>query len=935
MILFIARLRSYLCQQAFLIASAYLLLLTAGDVLAGQKVSLQLRWDHQFQFAGYYAAKWQGYYDQAGLEVEIRSAATQDNKTRDAITEVTTKRADFGIGGANILTARDQGAKISVAAVIFQSSPVAIFSHKAAGINSPAHLVGKKISRRLGDITDVELQAVLRGEGINPDLLKNIAYPASEIPNKFLDGSIDAYVGYLLAGPWKAQQRGVVISIMKPATYGIDFYGDSLFTRTELTHSQPQMISRFVQASLKGWEYALLHPREIVKRIAQELPRRYDIDDPIKLNLFQAEQIRKLTHYPLIQLGNINPVRWQRMHEALHRANLVTNAIDLDSLIFDPSLQAARKLNHLLHLLQVGAAALCLILLLIFGWIWTLRRTVKSRTQALTAEISDRKKIQLEIQQLNQDLEQRVEERTKERDRFFSLSGDLLAITNTNGYFKRLNPQWTIILGWNSDDLFAVPWMHFVHPEDVPTTTAILATQQKQKSKVLEFQIRYRCRDGSYRWLEWRSVFEADCTVYTVARDITEKKKNAELIVAQQRVEAAAQAKNEFLAIMSHEIRTPLNGILGSAESLLQAPLTPDARKLALAIHRSGEILLTIIGDILDFTKIEAGKLDLDNMPFSPTVILADTHQMFQEQAVSKGLDLQICIPDDLPTGLMGDSTRVQQILMNLISNAIKFTPQGTVTITVSWSPIDPNFGNMSIQIQDSGIGIHSHDVERLFRAFEQADSSTTRQFGGTGLGLRIVKLLVEQMQGQITVSSIPEKGTNFQVTIPFFNAPTPGSPALSDALSDVTSAATSAAGSTADIPFPSTTRLLVVDDDEINRLVIHSMLKLMGVIPEEAKNGQDALQLMQTKPFDAVLMDCQMPIMDGFSATQAFRKIEQGLSFPFRIPIIALTARVMKEDREKCLDAGMDDYLSKPINMESLRSILTRWLPPPQSKHP
>ncbi len=386
---------------------------------------------------------------------------------------------------------------------------------------------------------------------------------------------------------------------------------------------------------------------------------------------------------------------------------------------------------------------------------------------------------------------------------------------------------------------------------------------------------------------------------------------------AEQEARAADRVKGEFLANVSHEIRTPMNGVIGMTDLLLKADLPAPQRRQVEAIHTSSETLLALVNDLLDFSKMEAGKLALYVMDFRLRDLLEKIGALLAPRAEEKDLDLRLVIDDDLPDELVGDAQRLRQVLLNLLGNAIKFTPRGSVAVSVEREAQVAGELWARFAVRDTGVGISPKDQARLFAPFSQADSTSARRFGGTGLGLAISSSLVEMMGGEIGFESTRGVGSTFWFRLPLWQKP----PSAAGASAPVTQPVARTEG-------PANGRhryrVLVVDDDAINRLVAASQLEDLGFKLESVESGRRALQALERGSFDAILMDCQMPGLDGYETTRRIRRQEASGR---RTVIIAVTAHAMKGERERCLAAGMDDYVSKPFRGEELRAMLDRWL--------
>ncbi|MCA8972000.1 MAG: response regulator [Planctomycetes bacterium] len=372
-----------------------------------------------------------------------------------------------------------------------------------------------------------------------------------------------------------------------------------------------------------------------------------------------------------------------------------------------------------------------------------------------------------------------------------------------------------------------------------------------------------------------------------------------ELEDAKLRAEEASDAKGKFLATMSHEMRTPLNGILGSLELLDLESFDSGAKELVQVMHRSATALLSIVNDVLDFSKIEAGQMELENLPFQLRDCIQGVLDLEASNASKRGIHLFDTIAEDLPLHVVGDSCRLRQVLLNLVDNALKFTSEGQVEVRVERHETRKN--QIVFRVRDTGCGIKAESVDAIFDAFSQEDSSTSRRFGGTGLGLAICRQIVELMGGSIRVESEVGRGSEF-----IFDCTLAGADKAADA-HDAEIGEIDVAPS----------RVLVVDDNSINRLVASRVFEKLGCEVLCAEDGAVGLRVLAESDVDIVFMDCSMPVMDGFEATRRIRELDSDYS---RIPIVAMTANAMRGDRERCLAAGMDDYVTKPIRIRTIR---------------
>jgi PAS domain S-box-containing protein len=518
------------------------------------------------------------------------------------------------------------------------------------------------------------------------------------------------------------------------------------------------------------------------------------------------------------------------------------------------------------------------------------------------------------------DLE-RAEREARESERKFFVMADtapvLIRVADPQGQSTFFNKAWLEFTGRGPAVEENMGWLDGVNPADIP---GVLLIEKRISESRAAATMEYRLArfDGQERWLlETRAPRFGNDGVFlgTIgsAIDITERKQLEQALTeARDAAEAATRAKSEFLAKMSHELRTPMNGVLGMLELALQSDLTEEQRQNLTVARTSASNLLSIVNDILDFSKIEVGRLLLESIPFQIHRAVADAVAVVRPLADRKGLKLEAGADDAALEWVMGDPTRLRQVLTNLLSNAVKFTQKGSVKLSVELGDASVHHVVLRFAVCDTGIGIEKNKLRRIFEAFSQADGSITRQFGGTGLGLAISSQLVNLMGGAISVASTPGEGSEFSFTICFARATAED---LQQYRGEDSPVRWSVEGEKL--------RILVADDNAINRIVVRRILEKLGHDVDDVESGEQAVAAVEPGAFDLVMMDVQMPGMDGMDATQAIRRIEEPLGR--HTPIIALTAQAMSGDRERCIAAGMDGYVTKPIVPDQLCNEIRR----------
>ncbi|MCK4765260.1 MAG: ABC transporter substrate-binding protein [Candidatus Aminicenantes bacterium] len=732
-----------------------------------EEVNLYLRWHHQFQFAGYYAAVKKGYYREAGLKVNIIERIPKKFAFEKVLEN---SPGSYGVSNSMLLMQRLQGKPVVVLAAIFQHSPVILISRKEKGINNAWDLRGKRVMMPL-KFRSAEIWAAFRSEGIDINLIDVVEGVFS--PEDYLDEKNDAIAGYITDQPFFYMANGIDINYIKPSNSGIDFYGDCLFTDEKELAEHPERVEAFRAASLRGWGYAMDHTREIIDLTAAE----YGSSHSKEHLCYEAEAMHNLILPELVELGRMNPGRWEHIADTLVQQKLAKPGYSLKGFIYDP------------------------------------------------------------------------EER---RDRTWIMRGiGLIALIA----------------------IAAISVISF-----------LLSFNKKLKKEV---EVRRR----------------------------TEEKLRA----ANEEALSAARAKSEFLAKMSHEIRTPMNGVIGMAGLLTNTKLDAEQLEYVETIHASGASLLRIINNILDFAKIESGKMEIEAEAFELKACVKEVLQALKEKATEKKISLRSFFDAAVPGYIQSDFTRLKQVLINLVNNAVKFSEKGEVLVSLGCNSVQENTAELQFSVKDEGIGIAAERMADLFQAFAQLDSSTTRQYEGTGLGLAISKQLVELMGGKIWVESTPGSGSIFFFTI---KAPIVSDAAQIDRENGLKKEKPELVKAAEDFP-AAFLDILVAEDNTVNQRLILRLLKKMGYNAHLAKNGFEVLEALEKKSYPLILMDIQMPGMDG---VEAAAKILEKYENRDRPRIIALTANALKGDKEKYLEMGMDDYISKPIEIAEFRKKMIKW---------
>ena len=973
------------------------------------KIKLQLKYYHQFQFAGYYAALHKGYFSEEGLDVELLEGGNINS-----IQMVLEGKADYGIAANDILIERVNNKPIVLLASIFQSSPSIFLSLKESNIHTAHDLINKRIML-LDQFRDPELLAIFYQEGIQ---LFNIQRQTTSYNiNDLINKKTDALNAYSTNEPYFLEEQNIPYSIIYPQSYGIDFYGDGIFTSEKEIENNPKRVDAFIRASKKGWEYALANSEEIIDLLIT----KYGVKKSKNHLRFEANQIKKLILNEYVEIGHINPGRLDNIAKICAQMGMIKPNYNLDGFVYQPE---QFKTPFWLKWTLIIITLICSIVIIFSLYLFIFNRQLRVAVMKQTSSLSIK----------NKELENEISERIKTEEalkisekRFRELienlpsgaiiiEGDKL-FTNKKAYeiTEYLNEETPDIESWfaalyknkknvnfqtylkSKTESFKLPtvksittksglkkhvefhaysfdnkeiWLMNDISQRIATEKALITSEYKLRTYIDEspngLVIFNRETKVSFSNISFTKLLELESDsdkVYYISdffapiemeknKDMLKqllttgkvqgeviiqtankttlpvfinavqlnsneylafvmdtsqiKKVENELKLALKKAEESDRLKSAFLANMSHEIRTPMNGILGFSQLLLKNNLTKEKKeKYVDILNQNGRQLLDIINNIIDISYLEVQQLKIFSSAFSISKLFNDIEILFKlEKLKYQKEHLNISFINNVPEEydqINSDSGKIKQVLINLVNNALKFTADGFIKITV-----DLFESKLVFKVEDSGIGIPKHKENIIFERFGQIENVYTKQFGGAGLGLPISKGLIELLDGEISLSSTVDKGSKFEFFIP---------------ITKINVKAQNVELRTEIFNWTGK-KILIVEDVDINISYFTELFENTQAELLICKNGKEAIDLCESglEP-DLILMDIQMPEVNGIEATKAIRQILTNT------PIIAQTAYASISDKENAILAGCNDFFAKPLNSEKLLMRINQFL--------
>jgi len=858
-------------------------ILAAPRALAQDRVVLQLQWDHQFQFAGYYAALWQGYYREAGIEVEIRPALKPGEPVRSPAREIAEGRAQFGVTNAGVLLALAEGAPLVIVASVFQQSGTRGWYRPGTQVSSPADLLRLRIGRVSGASNlDVELRALLVAEGMDPARINAVEVEPNRLWDAFLAGEFDLLFGYSLTVPAEARERGIgELRSLRPSDYGVAFYGDSLIADARLAQAKPDLVRRFRDASLRGWLHALENRRAVAERISAELPRTRPLNDRLAFNLFQAEGVAELTLHPVVQLGHVNPARWARMRDGLLEAGVISHAFPIEPVIFDPERDRRAAQARRSRWLTVGASLVGLALAGALVWTGLLRRAVARRT----AQLRDSEA------RLRAILDHSPE------------SIFVIQVTPEGEFVYEMgNPATQTLSGKNEAEMRGRRLEDFLSADALRQNMGHYRLCVAQGEPV-RFEYTLRRAAGPHAretiLIPLRDESGRVARLVGSSRDVTARKENEAILRQAQKMEAVGQLTGG----MAHDFNNLLTVIVGGLEGIRRAPENQERigrySGLALDAAQRGAKLTQ---QLLAFSRRQA----LQPKVVDVNALLADFAALMG-RAAGEAVELEVAPSVEAACARL-DPSQFEAAILNLVVNARDAMPSGgRIRVAVEGRELaaDNMLGVAAgpyvvVSVADTGAGMPPDVLERVFEPF-----FTTKEVGkGSGLGLSMVYGFVRQSGGQVRIESLVGRGTTVRLYLPAESRAKPEAQGPDDASIDVGGSET----------------ILLVEDNADVRAMAEAGLAELGYRVLSARTALEALDVLQGRePVDLLFTDVVMPGgMSGLELAREAQRLRPGL------PVLATSGHVGSAEASGAPDVPI---LSKPYLRADLARALRRTL--------
>ncbi|MEC9412360.1 MAG: ABC transporter substrate-binding protein [Pseudomonadota bacterium] len=865
-------------------------------------VTIKLHWEHQFQFAGIYAAKEKGFYRQAGLDVEILSGY---NHPYD---EVENGNVDFGISGTGIVMEYMKGRPFVALGATFQSSPYVWLVKADSGIYSAADFIGRTINRQseADDLTAIFLQQHVDTSKIN------FVPPSKNYLNDLISGRIDGVTAYISNEPFYMQEQNEPYRVISPRDYGINFYSDILFTTEQYIDDNPDLVDAFRNATYQGWTYTAEHTDEIIDLVLEKYNPQHKTPAHVH---YEAEQLLKLSLYPTVEFGHITVSRWKQIADVYESLGINKKQRDLDEFIYTEPDNEVLMFKWLVMIL--GSLSLVIIIFYLFKRHHNriLTEEIQTKTESIKQELENRSALEATAKQESLKLQTLLDNTI---DSVITIDGNGIIVSFNKASVQLYGYEADEIIGQNITALMPASYrdMHklgmsrFLSTDESRIIGKPIELEALHKSGTI-FPIELTI--SHFKWDE-KHFFTG------IARDISRQKAEQKALVqAKLEAERANKAKSEFLSAMSHELRTPLNGILGFSQLLLtdnDPPPSQQQRHQIKQIIESGEHLLNLINDVLELSKIESGNIQLSTEHIPIKHIFDACLPMLETMA--KKYDVEITLPEQNDTVVVADLTKLKQVFINLVTNAIKYNKAGGQVIITT--RLVPQNGCLKMTITDTGHGIPIGKQVHVFTAFERLGQEYAN-IEGSGVGLSISKRLIEAMGGKIDFASTEGQGSSFWIELPLSTQQPAWQSEQRPALEALNKQISARRNDTQLNTEPR--HVLYIEDNPANiRLIEVFFSRYPHVTFHNCVSAEDGLEFIHQQRPDLILMDINLPGMSGIEATRILKNSDQFKD----IAVIALTAAAMQENKDSAKGL-FTAYVTKPIDFAQLTQLVRPYL--------